>query len=84
MNAPKGITAIVELTRGERKLDSFIKNAGLGIDGVGVKERLTITYKVGEVVDEARVLKAINSMIEQSDAQKTNFVLSNPRVLSIT
>lgn len=84
MSDPKGVVATVEWTRGDRKVSSFIKNAGLGLTGAGIKERVTITYKPGEVVDEARVLKAVNSMIAQADAEKVEFVISNPKVLSIT
>lgn len=76
--------ATVEWLRGNRLMSTLMRNAGLGIDKVGVKERCNITYKAGEVVDEARVLRAINSMIADLDAANDECEISSPKVISIT
>ena len=75
--------ATVEWTRGERRLSTFIRNAGLGLTGVGIKERVNISYKPGEIVTEERVLKAVQIMIDQSNAEKAEFEISYPRVVRI-
>ncbi len=59
--------AIVEAVIGNRKVSNIMANAGLGVTGVGAVEVLTIDYKEGEVVDEERVSKAMDSMIIESD-----------------
>ena len=75
--------AVVEWVRGNRMLSGFIANAGLGLSGCGVKEQVAITYKPGEVVTVARVMKAVEHMILQADKTKAEFVISNPRVVAI-
>lgn len=75
--------ATVEWIRGERLLSTVMRNAGLGLTGVGVKERVHISYKPGEVVSEERVMKAVQSMIDQSNAENAEFEISCPRVIRI-
>jgi len=80
---PRATIAIVEWLRGNRGINRFMRSAGLGLDGVGVKERITITYKPGEVVTEARVLDCINKMIREADEQNMDFEIQCPAVLYI-
>jgi hypothetical protein len=75
--------ATVEWIRGERRLSSFVRNAGLGLSGCGVKERVNISYKPGEIVTEERVMKAVQSIIDQSNAENAEFEISCPRVIRI-
>ena len=75
--------AIVEWIRGVRLLSTVMQNAGLGLTGVGVKERVKISYKPGEIVTEERVLKAVQRMIDQSRAKNAEFEISCPRVIRI-
>ena len=75
--------AVVEWFREDRKLSNFMACAGLGLTGVGFNERHVLTYKPGEVVDEARVLAAVNKMIAQADEQNLPFKISRPRVVEI-
>jgi hypothetical protein len=75
--------ATVEWIRGERRLSTFIRNAGLGLTGAGIKERVNISYKPGEIVTEERVMKAVQSMIDQSNAENAEFEISCPRVIRI-
>jgi hypothetical protein len=42
-----------------------------------------ITFKAGEEVDEDRVLRAVQSMIDQSNEEHADFEITCPRVLSI-
>ena len=78
------IVATVEWIRGNRLMSDFMANAGLGLSGFGVKERVKITYQPGEQVDEARVLKAVNHMIREADETNADFKISCPRVISIS
>jgi len=80
---PHGPIAIVEWLRGRRVMSTFMRNAGLGIKHLGVTERVAIDYRPGEVVDEERVMRAVNGMIEQLDAENSEIEISNPRVLQI-
>ena len=75
--------ATVEWIRGERRLSTFIRSAGLELTGVGIKERVNISYKPGEIVTEERVMKAVQSMIDQSNAENTEFEIYCPRVIRI-
>ena len=75
--------ATVEWICGKRRLSTVMRNAGLGLTGVGVKERVNISYKPGEIVTEERVLKAVQSMIDQSNAENAEFEISCPRVIRI-
>jgi len=75
--------ARVEWIIGPRALSTFVSNAGLGITGCGVKQSVVISYKPGEEVTEERVLKAIQRMIEISNTENTEMVISCPRVISI-
>jgi hypothetical protein len=78
------VVATVEWIRGNRLMSDLMANAGLGLSGVGEKERVEITYKPGEKVDEARVLKAVNHMIHEADETNAAFKFSCPRVVSIS
>jgi predicted Zn-dependent protease len=75
--------ATVEWLRGKRMISTFMRNAGLGIDKVGVKETTYIRYRPGEVVDEARVMRAVNSMIKSLDDTNHEWEISNPKIVSI-
>ena len=75
--------ATVEWIRGNRLVSTVMRNAGLGLTGVGVKERVNISYKPGEIVTEERVMKAVQSMIDQSNAENAEFEISCPRVIRI-
>jgi hypothetical protein len=75
--------AIVEAVIGNRKVSNVMANAGLGVTGVGSVEVLTIDYKEGEVVDEERVSKAMDSMIIESDRLQTEFKIVSYKILSI-
>lgn len=83
MKTERRFFATVEWVRGKRRLSEVMRNAGLGLSGVGVRERVTIEYKPGEVVTEERVLAAVNHMIDRSNAENTDFEISCPRVISI-
>lgn len=78
------VVATVEWIRGNRFVSDFMANAGLGLSGVGAKERVKITYKPGEKVDEARVLRAVHRMIREADETNADFKISCPRVISIS
>ena len=60
-----------------------MRNAGLGLTGCGIKERVNISYKPGEIVTEERVMKAVQGMIDQSNAENAEFEISCPRVIQI-
>lgn len=75
--------ATVEWMRGDRRLSTVMRNAGLGLSGCGIKERVNISYKPGEIVTEERVMKAVQSMIDQSNAENAEFEISCPRVIRI-
>ena len=76
--------AYVEILQGNRMMSDFIAAAGLGLTGVGVRETITIDYKPGEEVDDARVSKAMDSMIEASNRERTDFKILNYKVLGVT
>ena len=65
-------------------LSRLMSNAGLGISGIGVKERVKLTYAPGEEVDEERVMKAVRHMIEDSAKENTDWIIHSPRVVSIS
>ena len=75
--------ATVEWLRGDRRISAVMKNAGLGLTGVGVVERTEISYKPGEVVDEARVMRALETMIKDLDDSNNEVEIRNPKVLYI-
>ena len=83
MNGTKHTVATVEWIKGNRQLSTIMSDAGLGITGVGNKERAEIHYKPGEIVTEERVMKAVRQMIDQSNAKKAEFKISCPRVVRI-
>jgi hypothetical protein len=76
--------AVAEWQVFPRRLSTMIKNAGLGITGVGVTERYEIRYKPGEEVTEERVLKALQHTITQMNANNPEFEIRYPKVVSIT
>jgi hypothetical protein len=76
--------ATVEYCVGNRNMCSMIKNAGLGLTGAYKKERIVIRYDIGQEVDEARVMKAMGSMIKELDARNEELIISNPVVIRIT
>ena len=75
--------AVVQWFRGDRRMDRMIKNAGLGIDAVGVEETSELVYKPGEVVDEARVMRALESMMAGLDSTEDAVRITRPKVISI-
>lgn len=75
--------ATVEWLRVKRMISTVMRNAGLGLTGVGIKERVNISYNPGEIVTEERVMKAVQSMIDQSNAENAEFEISCPRVIRI-
>lgn len=79
-----GATAVVEWLRGKRALSLLMRKAGLGISGLGIKERVVLTYAEGETVDHERVMRTVRKMISESDRENTDWVIYNPRVISIT
>lgn len=81
--SPRNVVATVEWIRGNRRVSEVMRNAGLGLTGVGEKETVRIIYKPGEVVTEERVMKAIQSMIDRSNVENLEFEISCPRVLRI-
>jgi hypothetical protein len=83
MSAPKETVATVEWIRGNRMVSRVMRNAGLGLNGVGIKETVRITYKPGEVVDADRVMRAVNRIIKEADDANLEFEISCPRVIRI-
>ena len=77
------IIATVEFLQGNRKVSTFMRNAGMGITTVGVKKKAVITYTPGEIVTKERVLEAFQKTMGQLDAENSEFQISCPRVLSI-
>lgn len=82
-NCSLSFIATVEWIRGDRRLSTVMRNAGLGLTGVGIKERVNISYKPGEIVTEERVMKAVQSMIDMSNAGNAEFEISCPRVIRV-
>lgn len=75
--------ARVEVMQGNRMISDFMAAAGLGLTGIGVREIMTIDYKPGETVDAARVSKAMDSMIEASNRERTDFKILSYKVLLV-
>lgn len=75
--------AKVSVLRGDRKISAFMRNAGLGLNGIGVRETMTVTYKPGEEVDESRVMRAFAEMKRASDEQRTAFEIYSFDVVSL-
>lgn len=75
--------AYVEVLHGNRRISDFMAAAGLGLTGVGVSEVMMIDYRSGEEVDFARVSKAMDSLIEASDRDHTDFKILNYKVLGV-
>ena len=76
--------AYVEVLQGNRMMSDFMAAAGLGLTGVGVRETMTIDYKPGEEVDAIRVSRAMDSMIEASNRERTAFKILSYKVLGVT
>lgn len=75
--------ACVEVMQGNRMISDFMAAAGLGLTGIGVREIMTIDYKPGETVDAARVSKAMDSIIEASNRERTDFKILSYKVLLV-
>jgi hypothetical protein len=82
-NEHKGVTAIVEWFVEMRGVSRVMANAALGITSCGTKERIKIQYKPGELVDEARVIRAVNQTIQQVNTGDFSVKICNPKVISI-
>jgi hypothetical protein len=76
--------AYVEVLQGNRMVSDFMAAAGLGLTGVGIRETMTIDYKPGEEVDAARVSKVMDSIIEASNRERTDFKILSYKVLGVT
>ena len=76
--------AIVEWLVGFRGISKLIAAADLGIPNYGITQRYAITYADGEVVDEARVMKAVQAIMDGLDRENSEFIISCPKVISIT
>ena len=81
--AEHAIAATVEWCMGNRMISTVMRNADMGIEWVGVKEVKRFIYAPGEIVTEERVMKAIHEIMRQSDEEKTEWQIHNPRVISI-
>jgi hypothetical protein len=75
--------AHVDVTMGDRRVSNFIANAGLGITGVGTKERLVFNYSPGEEVGMERVQAAMENMIAIADAERAEFRILNFKVVKL-
>ena len=64
-------------------ISTVMRNAGLGIEHVGIPEIIHIRYKAGEVVDKERVMKAVQAMIQGLDDENSEFQITNPEVIEI-
>lgn len=64
-------------------ISTVMRNAGLGIEQVGIPEIIHIRYKAGEVVDKERVMKAVQAMIQGLDDENSEFQITNPEVIEI-
>lgn len=80
---PGETIAVVEWLLGKRVMSRFMRNAGLGIEHVGVKETVKIRYHPGEVVDEERVMKAVQAVMKGLDDEDSEWEVTNPKVISI-
>lgn len=84
MSELPGPSAVVEWTRGDRRQSRLMRNAGLGICSVGVKEQTTIQWAHGHVLTEERVMATVNKMIALADAEDAPFVITNPKIIKLT
>jgi len=75
--------ARVEVLSGPRKMSDFMASAGLGLTGVGTKDVWEIDYRPGEIVDMARVSRAMDSLMWAADAEQTEIKILSYRVLEI-
>ena len=75
--------ARVEVLAGPRKLSDFMASAGLGLTGVGSRDVWEIDYRPGEIVDSARVSRAMDQLIRAADAEQTETKILSYRVLEI-
>lgn len=79
----KSYQAEVEVLLGNRVVSDFMASAGLGLTGVGCKSVMTIDYKPGEEVDEARVAKVMDVLIEESNREGLPTKILSYKVLSV-
>lgn len=64
-------------------MTNFILSADLGLSGIGCPYELEIKYKDGTKVDEKRVMKAVNKMIEICNKNKEKYIISDPKFIGI-
>ena len=76
--------AIVTVLVCQRRLSNFMARSGLGITSVGTPHTLHLDYKVGEVVDEKRILDMIDKMNNDPKAIEKDILISCPKIISIT
>lgn len=84
MSAQNETIAVADWLRGRRTMSNLMRNAGLGIHRVGIQESIILKYKPGEIVDEKRVLRAVNQMINELDAEESEIEINMSTVISIT
>lgn len=75
--------AYVRALIGDRFVSKFVESAGLGVTGVGEPHTMQIDYKPGEVVDQARVIRAMDKTIEDMAEQNTSSVILHYEILAI-
>lgn len=84
MSDAQGPKVIVNAFFENRAMSAFMRNAGLGITGAGSWELINIAFKPGEVVDEQRIHAMMKSLREISDSEKTEQVITDYKILSIS
>ena len=75
--------AEVEVLRGNRRMNTFLRNAGLGLNGAGMKEVFKVDYKPGETVTPERVNKAFDDMRRMSNDQQTDFEILSHKLVAL-
>lgn len=75
--------AFVEVLWANREISDLMAAADLGLTGIGVKDVITLNYKPGVDVDEARVAKAMDDMIKESNIIKTPAYVLNYKIISL-
>ena len=87
--------AELEFDCGDRKINNFMKSAGLGIEGIHTKRRLRITFAPQPGVTEEELVRAktdlhghidrkAREMIEMHNASPSDLVIRGYRIVSIT
>ena len=64
-------SARLKLLIGQRGVSDLMASLDLGITAVGYEKLMELDYKPGEIVDEARVRKAMDKTIARMDKEHT-------------